>query len=183
MAPLGSIASRRRSPFWGVSSNETAPGVPFTFGALLDSANASFPRLESAPRPVYVFNRTGSKTDTWHDRGLTEHDLHGPSFTPNQPRICVVCQQSMKGQVEQFLHKFDQGIKLPPPPPSRDRSRPSKRQTNYFRKASAGNMRCRTSNTSFSLRKAARLIRIGRPAKTRWRNTAPGRNSTWHSFR
>ena len=37
-------------------------------------------------------------------------------------------------QVEQFLHKFDQGIKLPPPPPARDRNRPVKRQTNYFEK-------------------------------------------------
>ena len=121
--------------FFGSQQHEMAPGVPFTFGPLLDSASASFPRLETAPRPVYVFNQTGSKTDTWHDRGLTEHGPYTTQvFTPNQPRICVVCQQSMKGQVEQFLHKFDQGIKLPPPPPSRDRSRPSKRQTNYFEK-------------------------------------------------
>jgi argonaute-like protein implicated in RNA metabolism and viral defense len=37
----------------------------------------------------------------------------------------------MKGQVEQFLRKFDEGIKLPPPPPS---NRPAKRQTNNFEK-------------------------------------------------
>lgn len=111
------------------------PGVPFEFGDLLDSANPLFPRLKSAPGPVYVFDQTGSKTDKWSDRGLTEHGPYTAQvLTPNQPRICVVCQQSMKEQVEEFLHKFDEGIKLPPPPPSRDRNRPAKRQTNYFEK-------------------------------------------------
>ncbi len=40
----------------------------------------------------------------------------------------------MKGQVEQFLQKFKQGIKLPPPPQARDRNRSPKPQTNYFEK-------------------------------------------------
>jgi hypothetical protein len=120
--------------FLGRKQHEMVPGVPFTFGPLLDGAKAPFPRLESAPRPIYVFDQTGSKTDTWHDRGLNEHGPYTAQvFTPNQPRICVVCQQSKKGQVEQFLHKFIHGIKLPPPPP-RDRGRLPKRQTNYFEK-------------------------------------------------
>jgi len=86
--------------FLGSQQHEMAPGVPFTFGPLLDSANTSFPRLESAPRPVYIFNQTGSKTDTWNERGLTDNGPYTAQvFTPNQPRICVVCQQSMKGQV------------------------------------------------------------------------------------
>jgi hypothetical protein len=121
--------------FLGRKQLEMAPGVPFTFGPLIDSANASFPSLECAPRPVYVFDQTGSKTDTWHDRGLTKHGPYTAQvFTPTQPRICVVCQQSKKGQVEQFLHKFVHGIKLPPPPPSRDLGRLPKQQTNYFEK-------------------------------------------------
>ena len=41
--------------FFGSQQHEMAPGVPFTFGPLLDSANASFPRLESAPRPSLRF--------------------------------------------------------------------------------------------------------------------------------
>jgi hypothetical protein len=121
--------------FLGRSRLEMVPDVPFTFGPLLDSAKASFPRLESAPRPVYVFEQSGSKTDTWHDRGLTEHGPYTAQvFTPNQPRICVVCQQLRKGQVEQFLHKFFHGIKLPPPPPPHRRGRLPKEQTNYFEK-------------------------------------------------
>jgi hypothetical protein len=121
--------------FLGSKQHEMVTGVPFTFGLLLDSAKTSFPRLECAPRPIYVFDQTGSKTDTWHDRGLNEHGPYTAQvFTPNQPRICVVCQQSKKGQVEQFLHKFVHGIRLPPPPPPRDRGRLPKRQTNYFEK-------------------------------------------------
>ncbi len=121
--------------FLGRKQHEMVPGVPFTFGPLIDSAIASFPSLESAPRPVYVFDQTGSKTDTWHDRGLTKHGPYTAQvFTPTQPRICVVCQQSKKGQVEQFLHKFVHGIKLPPPSPPRDRGRMPQRQSNYFEK-------------------------------------------------
>ena len=116
--------------FLGTQQHEMAPGVPFTFGPVLDSANTSFPLLESAPRPVYVFDQSGSKTDSWHDRGLSTHGPYTARvFTPNQPRICVVCQQSRKGQVEQFLHKFVHGITLAPP---RDRGKLPKRQTNYF---------------------------------------------------
>jgi hypothetical protein len=119
----------------GSQQHEMLPGVPFAFGTLLDNAHVSFPYLESAPRPVYVFDQTGSKTDTWNERGLTRHGPYTAQvFTPNQPRICVVCQRSMKGQVEQFLHKFDQGIILPTAPQSRDRSRPGKHQANYFEK-------------------------------------------------
>ena len=160
------------------------PGVPFTFGPLLDSAKASFPRLESAPRPVYVFDQTGSKTDTWHDRGLTEHGPYTAQvFTPNQPRICVVCQQSMKGQVEQFLHKFVHGIKLP-----RHRRLatgegcPSGKRTTS-KKASAENTRSRISTMSSSLRRAVPSIRTGRLVKERWKSLVRDRSGTWRLFR
>jgi hypothetical protein len=110
---------------------ELAPGVPFVFCPLLDSVKGSaFPCLESAPRPVYVFDQIGSKTETWHDKGLTAHGPYTAQvFTPTRPRICVVCQQSKKGQVEQFLSKFIHGIKLSVSLPRRDRP-----QTNYFEK-------------------------------------------------
>lgn len=42
----------------------------------------------------------------------------------------MVCQQSMKGQVEQFLHKLVNGIKLPPPSPGYRGKAPK----NYFEK-------------------------------------------------
>jgi Piwi domain len=107
------------------------PTVPFKFSPLLDDSSRLFPSLETTPKPIYVFDQTGSKTDTWHDGGL---DKHGPYtakvFTPNRPKLCVICEKAHKGQVEQFLHKFINGIRLPPPSPHY-RGKP---QRNYFEK-------------------------------------------------
>lgn len=118
--------------FFASKQHFLAPGISFRFSPLLSDASKSlFPTLESAPKPTYIFDQTGSKTDTWNDRGL---DQHGPYtakvFTPNRPRLCVVCQKAQKGRVEQFLHKFINGIVLPPPPPTY-RGKP---QRNYFEK-------------------------------------------------
>ena len=44
--------------------HEMAPGVSFAFGPLLASSDRAFPRIEDAPKPVYVFDQTGSKTNT-----------------------------------------------------------------------------------------------------------------------
>ena len=126
---LGRI--RKMVDFLGNQSHMMAPGVPFRFGPLVDNSKALFPRRETARGPVYVFDQTNSKTDTFHDRGLNEHGPYTAQvFTPNEPRICVVCQRSMKGQVERFLYKFVHGIKLPPPSPNY-RGKPPK---NYFEK-------------------------------------------------
>ena len=118
--------------FFASKQHFLAPGISFKFSPLLSDASKSlFPTLEFAPKPTYIFDQTGSKTDTWSDRGL---DQHGPYtakvFTPNRPRLCVVCQKAQKGRVEQFLHKFINGIVLPPPPPTY-RGKP---QRNYFEK-------------------------------------------------
>ena len=108
------------------------PGVSFKFTPLLSETRSDlFPALESAPKPTYVFDQTGSKTDTWNDNGLNQHGPYTSNvFTPNRPRLCVICQKSQKGRVEQFLHKFINGIVLPLPPPGY-RGKPPRR---YFEK-------------------------------------------------
>lgn len=118
--------------FFAAKQHFLAPGVPFKFSPLLsDASKPMFPALDLAPRPTYVFDQTGSKTDTWSDRGL---DQHGPYtakvFTPNRPKLCVICQKTQKGRVEQFLHKFINGIVLPSPAPGYR----GKAQRNYFEK-------------------------------------------------
>lgn len=111
----------------GNRPHEMAPGMPFTFGPLLDNSMPRFPDLEQAPRPVYVFDEKGSKTHGWNDRGLNEYGpytAHIQTLAP--PRICVICQKPQKGQVDQFLRKFFfQGVTLPP----RHQGKPPK---NYF---------------------------------------------------
>jgi hypothetical protein len=109
-----------------------APGTAFTLGALLDDSMTEFPHLETAPRPVYVFDETGSSTDKWHDGGLNRYGpytAHVETLAP--PRICVICQRSQRGQVDQFLRKFFfDGVKLPPVSPSYQGKSPK----NYFGK-------------------------------------------------
>lgn len=91
---------------------QMVPGVAFTFQPFLaEGGTEIFPTVHEAPKTVYVFDPTGARTDTWHDGGL---DKHGPytsqSFTPSHPRICVICQATRKGEIEQFLHKFFNGV-------------------------------------------------------------------------
>ena len=108
---------------------EMAPGAPFTFGSFLDDSARDFPELVAAPRPVYVFDHTGSQTSEWHDQGLNRYGpytAHVQTLAP--PTICVICQRSQRGQVDQFLRKFFfHGVQIPPSP--RYLGKPPK---NYF---------------------------------------------------
>jgi hypothetical protein len=88
------------------------PGVAFTFLPLLaEGSTGIFPSVQEAPKTVYVFDPAERRTGTWHDGGLDEHGPYtAQSFTPSRPRICVICQATRKGRVEQFLHKFFHGV-------------------------------------------------------------------------
>ena len=96
-------------------SMEMIPGVRFQFGDFLSQEGEGyFPPVEKAPSVVYVFDSTGKKTDTWHDRGLDAHGPYStPTFTPTEPRICIVCQPQHRGRIEQFVRKFLEGITVP----------------------------------------------------------------------
>lgn len=93
-------------------SFEVAPGVILRVGPLLDEK--ALPKLDTAPKPIYVFDPTGAKTDTWADRGIQQNGPYSrQTFSKNRPRIAVVCQASAKGRVEQFLQKFFNGQRHP----------------------------------------------------------------------
>jgi len=91
---------------------ELAPGLSWTCDEFVSQAKAvGFPRIESAPSVVYVFDPTGRKTDTWHDRGMDQHGPYStPTFSPSELQVCVVCQKQHRGRVEQFVKKFLEGI-------------------------------------------------------------------------
>lgn len=100
--------------FFSVSRHEMVPGVSFAFRPLLASGTANLPQPEPAPKPVYIFDPSGAKTNTWNDGGLNQHGPYTSQvFTPNTPRVCVICQKARKGHVEQFLHKLLNGVSLP----------------------------------------------------------------------
>ena len=53
---------------------EMVPGVTFALEPFLAEETAeTFPPVQSAPKPIYVFDPTGAHTDTWHDRGLNKY--------------------------------------------------------------------------------------------------------------
>lgn len=96
-------------------SLEIVPGVTcHATGFLSQTDKTHFPRIDKAPPVVYVFDPSGSKTDTWHDRGMDNFGPYSaPTFTPTRPRICVVCQREHKGRIEQFVRKFLRGVTAP----------------------------------------------------------------------
>jgi hypothetical protein len=91
---------------------EIIPGVTcHCTGFLSQTDRATFPQIEKAPSVVYVFDTTGTKTQTWHDKGMDDFGPYSAlTFTPTRSRICVVCQRNHKGRVEQFVRKFLRGI-------------------------------------------------------------------------
>lgn len=101
--------------YFSNQSLEMAPGVKFSFQPFLMEAEVQkFPSVQMAPRTIYVFDAAGEKTDTWHDRGLNEYGPYtAPTFTPSTPRICVICQKTQKGRVEQFLYRLLNGVTVP----------------------------------------------------------------------
>ncbi len=73
-----------------------------------------FPKLHQAQSPVYVFDsaHTSKRCEWPPDKGLNSFGPYSSrGFTPNRPKVCVVCQRAKKGQVEQFLVKFREGLR------------------------------------------------------------------------
>ena len=102
---------RRVVSHLGFLNLEFLPNLRFTIEPFLSERDSRFPPVRTAPGAVYVFD-SGFQTDTWHDRGLNEFGPYNwRTHTPSAPRICVICQKTKKGQVEQFINKFLNGIR------------------------------------------------------------------------
>lgn len=91
---------------------EIAPGLPFSLGSLVTSKSSGWtPDAEVIDKPLLVFDPSGSRTGFWNQGGL---DKHGPYdqrwFEPKEPKVAVVCQESARGDVEQFVSKFLEGM-------------------------------------------------------------------------
>lgn len=91
------------------------PGIEAPVLTHLDTSGRRFPVVHQAPQALYVFDRTFNKpalTDA--KRGIFDHGPYSQQgFTPSKPRICVVCERSRKGEVEQFLQKLLEGHNEP----------------------------------------------------------------------
>jgi len=90
---------------------EILNGVAVTFGPVFNAAESvSFPRQEKIPETLFIFDPS-RQPQKYKPVGM---DNQGPylwsKFTPNSPRICVVCQQRRKGEVEKFVTKLLSGV-------------------------------------------------------------------------
>jgi len=118
---------RKVISFLGKLNLEMLPGLSFSILPFYtEGVSRVFPIVQLADKPTYIFDPSGRRTDTWHDRGL---EVHGPyayqNHTPTKPKVCVFCQATQKGQVEQFLYKFKNGITQSKAQNSPGRSKPN----------------------------------------------------------
>ena len=91
------------------------PGLEAPVLPHLEETGTRFPKVHQAPQALYVFDRTFNKPPL-NDakRGIFDHGPYSQQgFTPSKPRICVVCERSRKGEVEQFLQKLLEGHNEP----------------------------------------------------------------------
>jgi len=91
---------------------ELIPGISLKLGPLIaQDGKSRFPVTDFISKPHLVFDPSGSRVETWNQGGLDKHgpyDQHG--YTPKRLRIAVVCQEKHLGLVDQFMHKFVEGL-------------------------------------------------------------------------
>lgn len=83
---------------------------------LRESGNVSFPRIEVCRPTLYVFDPAGNRRpEQYASIGLTNQGPYNQATqTPVKPRICVICEASKRGEVEQFLQQFFHGVSAEP---------------------------------------------------------------------
>lgn len=89
---------------------EITPGVSVRVDADLLAVEDELP-MSRAKSPTYVFDAAGRKTAQSNSRGLSSYGPYSQgSGISHRPRICIVCQASEQGRVEQFIYKFLNGV-------------------------------------------------------------------------
>ena len=98
----------------GQKQLELLPGLTVAVSEPLEDRQPHFPVVKSCPPALLVFDPTLAKPATRYKQEIFSSGPYSQrGFSPSRPRICVVCQRSRKGEVEQFLHKFFHGVNDP----------------------------------------------------------------------
>ena len=98
----------------GQKSLDLLPGFSAKVGLPLSERRPGFPSVKSCPPALLVFDPTLSRPATKNKLEiLSEGPYSQRGFSPSKPKICVICQRSRQGEVEQFLRKFFEGISDP----------------------------------------------------------------------
>lgn len=127
-------------------------GVSVSFGPIFDAASSAiFPEREWMPETLFIFDPAG-QPQKYKTSGMDKQGPHlWSKFTPNSPRICVVCQRRRKGEVEQFVQKLLNGA----PASANGKNYFEKGFWNLYRlKQSKPEFFCADNDTPFAYRKA-----------------------------
>ena len=90
---------------------EAVTGAKIKIGAILSSGDAGFPSTESIPKPILVFDPSGTRKDDWAERGIKKNGPYDQrTFSPKRLNIAVICQARHEGQVDRFVAKFLDGM-------------------------------------------------------------------------
>lgn len=90
---------------------DAVPGARFGIGSMLSSNDKDFPITEEMPKPILVFDPSGTRKDDWNERGIKKNGPYDQrTFSPKQLRIAVICQAKHEGQVDGFIAKFLDGM-------------------------------------------------------------------------
>jgi hypothetical protein len=152
---------------------EMIPGVNFTINPFISEPKA-FPTVQLADKPTYIFDPAGRKNDVWHDRGLRKFGPYdSQNFTPTTPKVCVICQSSNKGQVEQFLYKLKNGIAESKTFSSSDKNKQKQEKSSPFAQGLVGKYKLDNIEFEFILtdgKSAESYLRAAREALTKASN-------------
>ena len=103
--------TRKMFAYLGDAGIEILPGLPLHLsGPIGEATHPLFPTRRTTPKPSFLFDPTGTKSDVWAQNGLIKYGPYDAAFfSPSTPNMCVIHQANRKGEVEQFLHKFLHG--------------------------------------------------------------------------
>jgi len=88
-----------------------AKGLAFTLSTDLLSIGKDILEQRQVRSPTFIFDPSKNKSSTWHDKGLIEYGpFDAEAFIKKQPKIVVVVPDKYKGEVEQFINSFRNGI-------------------------------------------------------------------------
>lgn len=88
-----------------------APRLRVDFAKPMRGSQPRFPPTEVIEKPRLIFDAGGNNNHPWNQGGLDQYGPHDRYyFTPKRLHICVICQRSKEGRVDEFVKRLLDGL-------------------------------------------------------------------------